>query len=108
MRFNMIGYGRFQYPAGKGQSVEWPAIGVALQKNYISVYLSVTRNQTPLVRWYADALNCLRSGANNFSFEKYDDVDTDVLRRLLSEAAKIFASDPKNPIRYRTGGDTKG
>jgi hypothetical protein len=37
MRFKMIGYGRFRYLARAGKSVEWPVVGVALQKNYISV-----------------------------------------------------------------------
>ena len=43
MRFKMIGYGKFQYLARNGQWVDWPAVGVALQKNYISVYLSVMK-----------------------------------------------------------------
>ncbi len=107
MRFKMIGYGRFQYPAANGQHVEWPVIGVALQKNYISIYISASRNRTPLVRCYADTLHCLRSGANNFSFETYDDLDADVLGSLLSEAAKIFASDPQNAIRYKTGAENE-
>ena len=35
MRFKMIGYGRLRCLARSGESVEWPAVGVALQKNYI-------------------------------------------------------------------------
>ena len=37
MRFKMIGYGQWSYVASNGQRVAWPALGVALQKNYISV-----------------------------------------------------------------------
>ena len=38
MRMKMIGYGRFRYAIKSGKTTEWPVIGVALQKNYISVY----------------------------------------------------------------------
>lgn len=47
MRFKMIGYGRFHYRARSGKSVERPVVGVALQKNYISVYLSVAKDGAP-------------------------------------------------------------
>jgi hypothetical protein len=40
MRFKLLGYGPFHYTATNGQRVEWPTIGVALQKNYISVYVA--------------------------------------------------------------------
>lgn len=40
MRFKLLGYGPFHYTAANGQLVEWPTIGVALQKNYISVYVA--------------------------------------------------------------------
>lgn len=45
MRFKMIGYGKTQRPAGSGKLLDWPVVGVALQKNYISVYLSVTAEE---------------------------------------------------------------
>ncbi len=37
MRFKTIGCGKFHYVAKSGQEVEWPVVGVALQKSYISV-----------------------------------------------------------------------
>src|SRR3984957_20939271 len=52
MRFKMIGYGRFQYIARNGQYVDWPAVSVALQKNYISVYLSVMKDGASLIQLY--------------------------------------------------------
>lgn len=52
MRFKMIGYGRFHYAAAD-TAVEWPVIGVALQKNCISVYLTITKDGHPLVPSYA-------------------------------------------------------
>jgi hypothetical protein len=39
MRMKMIGYGKFRYAIKSGKTTEWPVIGVALQKSYISVYV---------------------------------------------------------------------
>jgi hypothetical protein len=39
----MIGYGKFHYAVKSRKTIEWPIIGVALQKSYISVYVAVTK-----------------------------------------------------------------
>lgn len=90
MRFKMIGYGRFHYLSRSGKSVEWPVVGVALQRNYISVYLSVAKDGVSLIQSYSGKLGELRSGSNNFSFEKYEDLVTPVVSSLFAEAEKIF------------------
>lgn len=103
MRFKMIGYGKFHYAASSGEQVAWPLIGIALQKNYISVYLSATRKGKPLVSLYADRLGAARAGRNNFSFVEFADLDAKTFSALIAAAAKIFGSDPDNPVRYREG-----
>lgn len=103
MRFKMIGYGKFHYAASSGEKVAWPLIGIALQKNYISVYLSATRKGKPLVSLYADRLRASRAGHNNFSFVEFADLNAKTFSSLIAEAAKIFESDPDNPVRYREG-----
>lgn len=104
MRFKMIGYGRFHYAPKPGQTVAWPVIGIALQKNYISVYISVTRNGKPLVSLYADKLRALRAGRNNFSFVEFADLDGKAFSALVAEVGEIFESDPSNPVGYKQGG----
>ena len=104
MRFKMIGYGRFHYTAGNGEKVAWPVIGVALQKNYVSVYLTVTKNGAPVLRGYVAKLGAKRSGGNNFSFESFGDLDAKALSSLVAEVGRLFAADPANPVRYMQGG----
>ena len=104
MRMKMIGYGRFQYAIKSGKAISWPVIGVALQKNYISVYMAVTRDGKPLVSCYADKLGALRSGGNNFSFVKFADLDAPVMGALFTEAAAIFKANKDNPVRYMEEG----
>lgn len=101
MRFRMIGYGKFRYLARSGQSVDWPAVGVALQKNYISVYLSVLKEGLPLIQSWSGKLGERRVGGNNFSFEKYEDLDVPQLVSLLAEAERIFRSDVQPSMHAR-------
>ena len=103
MRFKMVGYGRYHYTAGTGEKVAWPVIGVALQKNYISVYVSVTKNGKSIVGTYAGKLGAKRIGGNNFSFEAFDDLDSQVVSSLFGEVGRIFCADPENPVRYMEG-----
>jgi len=103
MRMKMIGYGKFRYAIKSGESVEWPVIGVALQKNYISVYVAVTRQGKPIVSGYAGKLGELRMGSNNFSFERFDDLEQDAVTALFAEVAATFKADPENPVRYMQG-----
>jgi hypothetical protein len=88
MRFKMMGYGKFHYLAQSGHQVEWPVVGVALQKSYISVYLSVTKDGAPLVQSYAGRLGECRMGRNNFSFVRFDDLNSAIVSALLTERTR--------------------
>jgi len=102
MRFKMIGYGAFHFAAPSGQTVEWPAIGVALQKNYISVYIPLRRNGTSVIDAHADALGALRIGDGNFSFDRSDRLDPDTLAELIADTQDLFDNDP-NSLPNRVG-----
>jgi hypothetical protein len=93
MRMKMIGYGQFRYAIKSGKTASWPVVGVALQKNYISVYLSITKDGLPIVHSYSGKMGELRTGRNNFSFEKFEDLNATALSSLFAEAANIFKSD---------------
>ena len=101
MRFKMIGYGEYQYLARPGKYVEWPAIGVALQRNYISVYVSLMKDGVPLIQSYAGKLGELRVGHNNFSFKAYEDLNVSQAELLFAEADRIFRADPRRSVQAR-------
>jgi hypothetical protein len=96
MRFKMIGYGSFEYAAKSGKTVLWPLIGVALQKNYISVYFAVTRQGKPVTEGYQGRLGAVRSGEGNFSFNRFSDLDRGRLSELVSETQHLFEDDPES------------
>jgi hypothetical protein len=103
MRMKMIGYGKFRYAIKSGSMIEWAVVGVALQKNYVSVYVAVTKAGAPIVKDYVGRLGELRSGNNNFSFARFDDLNLAALSSLFAEAGAVFAADPENPVRYMQG-----
>ena len=95
MRMKMIGYGRRRIPTKQGTTLEWPAIGVALQKNYISVYVSLAKAGQPLVEVFDGRLGKVKMGRSHFNFVKFDDLDIMGISALLEEADDIFRSDPR-------------
>jgi len=103
MTFKMLGYGMFTYKPKKSAAdmIQWPVIGVAIQKNYISIYISITRDDKPLLDFYRTDLGCTRSGNNNFSFETFGQLDKDALKKLLQEVETIFKHDATNPVRFK-------
>ncbi len=103
MRFKMIGYGKLQYLARSGKWVHWPTVGVALQKNYISVYLSVMKDGAPLIQSYSGRLGELKVGRNNFSFRTYEDLDVRLLTSLFQEAEQIYDSDLRRCVLAHGG-----
>lgn len=101
MRMKMIGYGKFNYTIQSGKSVSWPVIGIALQRHYVSVYVSVTKDGIPIVRLYEGTLGESRMGRNNFSFGRFDDLRGASVFKLCREIAQVFRKDPQNPVRYK-------
>ena len=100
MRMKMIGYGKFRYAVKSGETITWPVVGMALQKNYISVYISVMKDGLPIVQSYLGKLGELRMGHNNFSFERFGDLNVKALSSLFAEVAKIFDADADGSVRY--------
>jgi hypothetical protein len=101
MRMKMIGYGKFSYAVRSGKSTSWPVIGVALQRNYISVYVSVTKGGVPIVLSYRGTLGESRMGRNNFSFERFEDLQVANVFELCREVGRVFQADPQNPVRFK-------
>lgn len=103
MRMKMIGYGKFRFANKSGKEADWPVIGVALQKSYISVYFAVTADDAPIVDKIKGKVDAQRYGRNNFSFVRFDDLNADALSSLVKEVAAVFKADPENAVRYRGG-----
>ncbi|QDK71796.1 DUF1801 domain-containing protein [Lactococcus protaetiae] len=87
MRVKLLGYGETFYLDRKARKVEWPMIGVALQKNYISVYIW---SEVPIDDYIGKLGECKVGKKNNFSFRNFSDLKLDELRKLLLEVEKYY------------------
>lgn len=84
MSIKMIGYGTFQYRVkASREPIDWPVVALALQKNYLSLYVSAVEDGAYLLNQYAGRLGKVRVGQNCARFEKAADLDTGTLAELV-------------------------
>jgi hypothetical protein len=83
----IIGYGEFQYTNSSGKTVEWFMVGLAAQKNYLSMYVNAVDDEGYVLARYKDRLGKAKIGSASISFKTVDDVDLGVLMELVEIAA---------------------
>ena len=102
MKMSLIGYGSFQYEVKSGQRVTWPIVGLALQKNYISLYTSVVKDGAPITDRHKGSLGELRAGRGNFSFAAFGQLDQESVKALLIHIDTTLRQDPIGALEYST------
>jgi hypothetical protein len=88
----IIGYGSYRYKGRSGAEGEWFVVGLAAQKNYLSVYVSGAEGGTPLAKLYAPRLGKVKAGSANLQFKRAADVDLDVLSEMVARARELMVS----------------
>lgn len=85
----IIGYGRMRSQRAGRSDVEWFGVGLALQKNYFSVYVSAVEGGRYIAETYGPDLGKVKVGKSVISFSSLDDVDTTRFRTLLERARDV-------------------
>ncbi len=85
----MIGFGKVKYTTKSGCSGDWFVVGLASQKNYISIYACIADGKQYLAEKYAKDLGKVSVGKSCIRFKKLEDLDLKVLVKLLKEAEKM-------------------
>jgi uncharacterized protein YdhG (YjbR/CyaY superfamily) len=89
MEFGMLGYGKYHYKYPTGREGDWMLVGLASNKNYISLYVTVpSPDGRYLAESYQDRLPKASIGKSCIRFKRLDDVDRDILAQLLRKAAQ--------------------
>jgi uncharacterized protein YdhG (YjbR/CyaY superfamily) len=89
MEFGMLGYGKYHYKYPTGREGDWMLVGLASNKNYISLYVTVpSPDGRYLAESYQDRLPKASIGKSCIRFKQLDDVDRDILAQLLRKAAQ--------------------
>lgn len=86
--YNMLGYGSFPYKNYKNNTVSWPVVGLANQKNYVSIYVCSVVDGTYLAEIYKQQLGKVSVGKSCIRFKKLENVNLPALKKVIQTAAK--------------------
>ena len=86
----IIGYGDLRQKNSKGGVVEWFVVGLASQKNYLSLYVSVVDDGQYIVRQYCDRLGKVKCSNANVTFKRLSDVHLPVVVEMVTRARDIW------------------
>jgi hypothetical protein len=87
----IIGYGILDYRNKSGVDVEWFLVGLAEQKNYISMYVNAVEDGKYLLDQYEGRLGKVKKGSASISFPGLDAVDVAALTEMLVRANTVGA-----------------
>jgi hypothetical protein len=83
----IIGYGEWSYKRSDRKQVDWFMVGLAKQKNYITVFVNAVEDNEYVAEKYKDELGKkVKVGKSSISFKSLDDVDLEVLENVVKKA----------------------
>lgn len=82
----MIGYGTYHYKSKSGREGDWAVVLLASQKNYISLYACGVKDGRYVVESYKKDLPKASIGKSCIRFKKLEDLDLNVLAKVLKES----------------------
>jgi hypothetical protein len=94
---DLVGYGRYHYKYATGREGEASIIGLSSRKAYISVYATGGDGEMYVAERYKDQMPKADIGKSCIRFRKFDDIDFDVLGKILKESERTMA-DLKVPV----------
>lgn len=87
----IIGYGSYTYQRSDKLVVEWFIVGLALQKNYISVYINAVEDREYLSEKYGKDIGKVKVGKSSISFASLADIDLGKLLAIVAKARDLTA-----------------
>lgn len=86
--YNMLGYGGFKYVNYKKETVYWPTIALASQKNYISLYVCSVEKGKYVAETNKAQLGKVSVGKSCIRFKKIEDLNLKTLAKVIKLAVK--------------------
>lgn len=90
MQSGMIGFGKYHYKYASGREGDWFMIGLASQKNYISVYVCAAIDNKYIAERYKEKFPKASIGKSCIRFKSTQDIDLAVLRELFEKARDFY------------------
>jgi hypothetical protein len=89
VHIGILAYGRSHYKYASGREGDWMHIGLASNKNYISLYICATDEKGYVPERYKKALPRANIGKSCVRFKRLSDLDPAALEKLIREGAKV-------------------
>lgn len=89
----IIGYGTYSYQRADKTNVEWFVVGLALQKNYISLYINAVEDRQYVAEKYGKDLGKVKVGKSSISFDSLAAIDLDKMLSLIRRAREITTEE---------------
>jgi Domain of unknown function (DU1801) len=83
----MLAYGRWHYKYDTGREGDWFRIGVASNKNYVSLYICATDAKGYVAERFKKQLPKASIGKSCVRFKRLSDMDHAVLSKLIRKGA---------------------
>ena len=90
-RPEMIGYGSYHYKYASGREGDSCIIGLSSRKNYVSLYAMGGDGDEYVAEKYRWSLPKADIGKSCIRFKRLDDLDLDVLGKVLKESERTLA-----------------
>jgi len=87
----ILAYGACHYKYESGREVDWFRIGVASNKNYISLYVCAGDHTGYIAERYKEALPKANIGRSCVRFKRLVDLDKAALKKMIREGAQAAA-----------------
>lgn len=92
----MIAYGLMDYKTKSNkESIKWPILALANQKNYISIYACAVVDGKYISEKYTKNLGKVSVGKSCIRFSKIENLNIDTLKELIIEINELFTRDKK-------------
>lgn len=90
----MIGYGTYHYKYASGREGDWSILSLASRKDGISFYTCASDGKQYLAHKYKKELPKASIGMSCIRFKRAEDLDLDVLGKIIRESARWTPSAP--------------
>ncbi len=85
----IIGYGAYRYEGRSGRSGDWFVVGLAAQKNYLTVFVNAVADGRYLAESHAGTIGKAKIGRSSISFKRLSDINLPVLLELVGQAREV-------------------
>ena len=95
----IIGYGTYHYRYASGREGDWMKIGLANNKQYISVYVCAFRDGKAVPELYVDQFPKASIGRSCIRFKRVSDIDLNILKQVILDGLKTLDTEQAHSNR---------